>query len=69
MKEETCCVCGHKLSTHIDEGDGWRCHSLSSDAYQCECYLRKDRADGDISYYSLERRVNQHKKEFEEGFG
>lgn len=37
-----CIVCGHKISSHIDEGDGWRCHSiLTYDLNQCECFLRK----------------------------
>lgn len=54
-----CCVCGDKLSSHIDEGDGWRCHSISVDGCQCECYLRKGRAQGDINYYDLKKRIEQ----------
>lgn len=65
--EDICCVCGHKLSAHIDEGDGWRCHALGPDAYQCECFLRKDRVEGNITEYSLEQRTAQHKKEYDEG--
>lgn len=63
VEEDICCVCGHPLSMHIDEGDGWRCHALGPDGYQCECFLRKGKAKGDISYYSLERRVEEFKKE------
>ena len=65
-KDETCVVCGHPLSCHIDEGDGWRCHCLGADLSQCECYLRKYRdllGEVDITYYSLERRVEEMKKE------
>ncbi len=65
-EEEVCCVCGHPLAMHIDEGDGWRCHCLGPDGYQCECFLRKNRADGDISYYSLKKRIEQFKREFKE---
>ena len=65
MQEEICCVCGHKLRSHIDEGDGWRCHSLGSDGLQCECFLRKDRAEGDIEYYELSRRIGEIKKTLE----
>ena len=59
QEEAVCCVCGHHLGTHIDEGDGWRCHSLGEDGYQCECYLRK-RGDRDIRFYSLERRISEN---------
>jgi hypothetical protein len=52
-----CCVCGHPLKDHVDEGDGWRCHCLGPDTYQCECWLRRDRAEGDIKYYDLDRRA------------
>lgn len=48
-----CCVCFHDLDTHIDEGDVWRCHCLGTDANQCECALRKDRAERTIRYYDL----------------
>lgn len=57
MMGNICCVCGHPLEDHIDEGDGWRCHCLGPDTNQCECYLRKDRAEGDIRYYDLDRRI------------
>jgi len=63
-REEICCVCGHKLSVHIDEGEGWRCHSLGSDGFQCECFLRKDRAEGNMEYYELSRRIEEFKKTF-----
>jgi hypothetical protein len=29
--------------------------------YQCECYLRKDRADGKIEYYDVTRRIEMAK--------
>ena len=54
-----CCVCNHRLGEHIDEGDIWRCHSLGSDWFQCECALRKDRTDNNISYYDLARRAKE----------
>jgi len=47
---------------HIDEGNGWRCHALML-GYQCECFLRKGKAKGDISYYSLRKRVEEFKRE------
>ena len=64
-KSDTCVVCGHKLSVHIDEGDGWRCHSFGPDLSQCECFLRKNRDffDVDLEFYSLEKRVEEMKKE------
>ena len=69
MKEKICCVCGHKLSLHIDEDDVWRCHTLGPDAYQCECILRKDRAENKINYYDAERRCKEHEKELKIGWG
>ncbi|KXA88567.1 hypothetical protein AKJ57_06700 [candidate division MSBL1 archaeon SCGC-AAA259A05] len=60
-----CCACGHELSVHIDEGDGWRSHLLDPGGFQCECYLRKGRADGDIEFYSLERRKKRFLEELE----
>ena len=57
--EQTCCVCGHTLGIHIDEGEGWRCHALAGDGYQCECWLRKGRF-ADISGYSLGLRMRRH---------
>lgn len=58
IEKGICCVCGHKLSSHIDEDNGWRCHSLGPDAYQCECFLRKDRAGKEgINYYDLKIRT------------
>lgn len=63
VEEDVCCVCGHPLWMHIDERNGWRCHALGPDGYQCECFLRKDKAKGDISYYSLEKRVKEFKRE------
>ena len=58
MKDDelVCCVCLHRLSDHVDEGGVWRCHSLGYDTYQCECALRKDRVDGDITEYDLATR-------------
>jgi len=69
--EPVCCVCGHKLSSHVDEEDGWRCHSVATfDLYQCECWLRKDRVEDEgIDYYSAQKRMEEHKKEFKEGRG
>ena len=64
-KSDTCIVCGHPLSAHLDEGNGWRCHCLGADLKQCECFLRK-RAEG-IEYYSYEKRVEQTLKEIERG--
>lgn len=61
--KNVCCVCNHDLDYHIDENDFWRCHCLGSDGWQCECTLRKDRSENNISYYDLERRV---KKQIEE---
>ncbi len=58
-----CCVCNHDLDYHIDEKDIWRCHSLGPDGWQCECILRKDRAENNISYYDLAKRI---KKQIEE---
>lgn len=66
IDENVCVSCGHKLSMHIDEGDGWRCHSLGPDLHQCECYLRKNRAEGDISFYDLKERVKEMKEHLEE---
>lgn len=54
-----CCCCGHKLAIHIDEGDGYRCHSLAQDFYQCECYLRKRRYDEGLEAYDLKKRLKQ----------
>jgi hypothetical protein len=55
----TCCVCGHSLADHVDEGAVWRCHCLGPDGYQCECTLRKERYPRSIEGYSLEKRVKQ----------
>jgi hypothetical protein len=65
-EEPFCCVCHHRLDTHIDEGAGWRCHALGGDGYQCECWLRKDRAEDDISYYDFEERMKEHLSELHE---
>jgi len=66
MKEEEyhCCVCGHKLSSHIDEGKYWRCHAIGPDGYQCECRLLKDVAENDILFYALELRIEEAVQEF-----
>lgn len=62
--EGICCVCGHRLSNHLDEGNGWRCHSLGPDYYQCECWLRRDRTDNEgIEYYDYIKRKFQYLKE------
>lgn len=65
-KQKICVVCGHSLATHIDEGDHWRCHSLGPDGYQCECILRKDRAEDDLSYYNYEERAARRADELDE---
>lgn len=62
LEVERCCVCGHPLSSHIDEGNGWRCHSLGGDGYQCECWLRKAHAN-DKEYYNIEERIKEMSKE------
>jgi len=56
-KKGKCCVCGHDLEHHIDEGTHWRCHSTASDWFQCECNLSKERADNDMNYYDEQRRL------------
>ena len=68
--DKVCCVCGHELgmvadyatTLHVDEDDGWRCHTLASDGYQCECWLRKGRYEG-IEGYSLSVRTQEHIEE------
>jgi len=62
-KEKVCCVCHHKLSCHINEKDVWRCHCLGSDCMQCECALRKNRADSKIKFYDLNKRCKEMVKE------
>ncbi len=67
-----CCVCHHNLITHIDEGNGWRCHSIGADLYQCECFLRKGRLGkerSNLHYYDLGLRRREHLREFKEGRG
>lgn len=61
VEKDVCVVCGHNLSCHIDEGDGWRCHALGPDLKQCECFLRKRKGLGevDLDYYSLKRRIEE----------
>lgn len=60
-----CCVCGHRLDRHIDEGEWWRCHSLGPDSYQCECRLLKhlDEEYGlpneGIEGYDLGKRIDE----------
>ena len=63
MKPKICCVCGHALHNHIPEGSIWRCHQLGKDCFQCECVLRKDRAENDISYYQLDKRISEYNKQ------
>lgn len=64
-ERDVCVVCGHSLSSHVDEGDGWRCHSLGPDLKQCECFLRKrkDLGEVDLNYYSLGRRLEEALKD------
>jgi hypothetical protein len=59
LGKDKCCVCHHDLGDHIDEGNIWRCHSLGADGYQCECALRKDRTEKNISFYDLARRAKE----------
>jgi len=61
--KNVCCVCGHDLGYHIDDNDYWRCHSLGADGWQCECILRKNRAENNISYYDLSRRAMKQMEE------
>lgn len=66
MSNKICCVCGHSLDSHVDEGDGWRCHSIATaDSYQCECWLRKDRAENKIEYYDVERRIEENPEQID----
>ena len=60
-----CCICGHKLYNHIDEGEGWMCHSMARDFLHCECWLRKERAEGNIEYYDYFKRKLRALKEEE----
>lgn len=39
IPEGICIVCGHKLSSHVEELRRYRCHSLGPDGLQCECNL------------------------------
>lgn len=57
-----CCVCGHDLDFHIDEGDGWRCHSLGDDWFQCECWLRKDEIADTKLFYDLKNRIDNNEE-------
>ena len=54
VEGKLCCVCGHPLEIHIDEGEYWRCHHLDASGYQCECRLLK--RFGDRERYDLKRR-------------
>ena len=60
-----CCVCGHRLSSHIDEQEWWRCHSLDAAAYQCECRLLKEDNWGknQLSDFDLGTRIERSRKE------
>lgn len=40
-KDKICIICEHKLNHHIDDGDVYRCHALSTDSFQCECRIQK----------------------------
>ena len=64
---DICVVCHHPLANHIDEERWWRCHSLGSDLYQCECRLQK--FNEEIEQYSLKKRSDKHLQEFKEGYG
>lgn len=60
-KERICCVCGHNLSSHIEEKDWYRCHSIGSCYSQCECRLIKEGLMGEhpLEYYDLEKRQTE----------
>lgn len=64
-----CCVCGHDLVLHIDEGTGWRCHAHGQDLYQCECWLRKRDIETKIREYDLDKRTIRHFNEISMGDG
>jgi hypothetical protein len=59
IPEETCCCCGHKLGQHIPETEGFRCHCLGSDGYQCECFLRYGRYAEGLAGYDLKKRIQK----------
>jgi hypothetical protein len=83
IPEGVCCVCGHRLSSHVyephkvdrrdgtfeDNGSGWRCHQLSVDGCQCECWLRQAGLDlvsgvspeSQRNFYDLKRRCKESK--------
>lgn len=58
----TCCICGHSLDHHLDEGEGWRCHSLGQDGFQCECWLRKDEIADTKLFYDLKNRIDNNEE-------
>jgi len=62
VPEGVCCVCGHKLSLHIDEGDGWQCHALDASGYQCECWLRKHCFHPTLDSYDLKKRRDSNEE-------
>ena len=41
IKQRICIICKHPLNSHLDDGEYWRCHCLSTDGYQCECRVFK----------------------------
>ena len=70
MPKGLCCVCGHPLSTHINENNGmFRCHALGTDLYQCECHLIKFYENDKLEEFDLKGRMEKHRKEFKEGRG
>jgi hypothetical protein len=70
IQDGICCVCGHLLSSHINEKDGFfRCHSLGPDMYQCECHLMKFFENDKLEDFDLRKRMEKHRKEFKEGRG
>lgn len=60
-----CCVCHHALDKHIDEGDGWRCHCLATDFFQCECWLRKTNIYKTKNSYNQMSRIRKYIREIE----
>lgn len=71
----TCCVCGHELRHHKEESylhpklsgpipiPGWRCHALGPSGFQCECWLRLQKARPNLEYYDVARKSQKFLRE------
>lgn len=61
-----CCVCGHFLSNHLKDGDGWKCNERGLDGRQCECTLRPilTGTEREKEFYDLGWRMNASEREF-----